>query len=78
MRKELIGKNNVTYATNGGFEVTVDEVIEFLEKHRGKIFINGACFETAFCADEDTVVCDELYTLLREEDQDLEDEAEDD
>ena len=38
--------------------VTVDEVIAFLEQHRGKVFWNGAAGKTSFKADADVVSCD--------------------
>lgn len=40
--------------------VTVDEVIAFLEQHRGKKFWNGAAGETSFKADDTLVSCDTL------------------
>jgi hypothetical protein len=49
--------------------VTVDEVIAFLEQHRGKIFWNGAAGKTSFRADNDIVSCDLFsYWMERLED----------
>ena len=39
-------------------DVTVDEVIAFLEQHRGKVFWNGAAGKTCFRADADIVSFD--------------------
>ena len=39
-------------------DVTVDEVITFLEQHRGKVFWNGATGKTSFRADTNVVSCD--------------------
>ena len=39
-------------------KVTVDEVIAFLEQHRGKEFVNGAAETTSFRADDTVVSCD--------------------
>ena len=53
---------------NAGAEASVDDVIAFLEQHRGKKFYNGAAEGLAFCVDpvKNTVSCDEMNFFLDE------------
>ena len=61
--------NGTIYAAADKTMVPVDEVIDFLEQHRGKMFINGAAGETSFCVDGEIVTCDMLdYHLAEIED----------
>lgn len=57
-------KTGVVYAYAKTELVDVDEVIAFLEKHRGKQFYNGAAGEVGFRADEKTVSADMLSWFL--------------
>lgn len=66
MMKIFQCSNGTIYATADETMVLVDEVIDFLEKHRGKMFWNGAAGETSFCVDSETVTCDELQYHLNE------------
>lgn len=51
--------------------VMVDDVIEFLEQHRGKEFWNGAVGETCFRADDEVVSCDSFdFWMENMEDED--------
>lgn len=47
-------------------EITVDELIEFLEQHRGKKFWNGAAEDTSFRVQGDTVSCDTSKFFVEE------------
>lgn len=51
-----------------GTEASVDEIIAFLEQHRGKTFYNGGAEGLAFCIDpvKNTVSCDEMNFFLDE------------
>ena len=71
MIKTFQCSNGTTYATADKTMVLVDEVIAFLEEHRGKMFWNGAVGETSFCVNSEIVTCDELqYQLAAIEDGD--------
>lgn len=60
IREYMHEKTGIVYATSDEWEATVDEVIAFLEKHRGKKFWNGATGEVSFRADDKCVSTDEL------------------
>ena len=47
-------------------EVTVDEVIEFLEQHRGKKFYNGAAEDTSFRIKDNVISCDASKFFVEE------------
>ncbi len=74
MIKTFHCSNGKTFATSKETMVSVDEVIAFLEKHRGKMFWNGAAGETSFITDNEIVTCDELeYHITQIEDEDYAD-----
>ena len=63
LRTYLSNANTYAYSENG--IVTVDEIIEFLEQHRGKEFWasgNVPCF----CVNENAVLCDSGDYVLNE------------
>ena len=66
MIKTFQCSNGTVYATSDKTMVSVDEVIDFLEQHRGKMFFNGAAGETSFCVEGEVVTCDELDYHLAE------------
>ena len=55
MLKQFYCADGTVYArhTSEWQDVTVDEVIAFLEQHRGKVFWNGAAGKTSFRANTD-------------------------
>lgn len=63
----------IVYAGNS---VSVDDIIAFLEQHRGKAFHNGAAADLAFCVDpkKNTVSCDEVEFFLENYVEDAEEE----
>lgn len=62
--KKYVCEDGTVYANAGWDYLSIDELIEFLEEHRGKGFYNTAAADLAFCVDENYVRCDELDTLL--------------
>lgn len=68
MLKVFVCNDGTVYASTRGHAgtVKVDEVIEFLEQHRGKEFWNGAAGETCFRADDEIVSCD-LFSCWMED-----------
>ena len=63
LKTYLSNANTYAYSENG--IVTVDEIIEFLEQHRGKEFWasgNVPCF----CVNENAVLCDSGDYVLNE------------
>lgn len=48
-----------TYYINDTNSISVDDLIAFLEPHRGKIFMNTAAEDLSFKIDSETVRCDE-------------------
>ena len=56
------------FASSDKHEATVDEVIAFLEQHRGKRFWNGATDDVSFRADNATVSCDGLLFFTEQYD----------
>ena len=58
MIKQFFCKDGSIYAKAEGNEVTVDELIEFLEQFRGKLFWNGASGDVAFRIEGNIVCCD--------------------
>ena len=63
LRTYLSNANTYAYSEKG--IVTVDEIIEFLEQHRGKEFWAGGD-TPCFCANENTVLCDSGDYMLSE------------
>lgn len=59
-----------------GGSASVDDLIVFLERHRGKEFHNGAATDMAFCVDEKNnyISCDELSFFLENYAEDAEEE----
>ena len=55
--------DGTVFASANNHEATVDEVIAFLEQHRGKKFWNGAAGDTSFRVDDTLVSCDGLLTF---------------
>ena len=63
LRTYLSNANTYAYSENG--IVTVDEIIEFLEQHRGKEFwASGEA--PCFCVNENAVLCDSGDYVLNE------------
>lgn len=60
MLKVFVCNDGTVYASTREHmgSMTVGEVIEFLEQHRGKEFWNGAAGRTSFRATDDCVSCD--------------------
>lgn len=80
MLKEFRCPDGTVYASckqEGGI-ITVDEVIAFLEQHRGKQFWNGAAENTSFRTDGEMVSCDSLTYWMEElEDEELSERIQD-
>ena len=63
LKTYLSNANTYAYSENG--IVTVDEIIEFLEQHRGKEFwASGEA--PCFCVNENAVLCDSGDYVLNE------------
>ena len=60
IKEYMYEKTGVIYASSDDWCATVDEVIAFLEKHRGKKFWNGAAGEVTFRVDDEIVSTDTL------------------
>ena len=75
MLKQFCCPDGTIYAKCGKQgKMAVDEVISFLEQHRGKVFWNCAAENTSFRADEEVVSCDSFefwMEELAEKDDDL-------
>lgn len=63
LRTYLSNANTYAYSENG--IVTVDEIIEFLEQHRGKEFCASGDVP-CFCVNENAVLCDSGDYVLNE------------
>ena len=63
LRTYLSNANTYAYSENG--IVTVDEIIEFLEQHRGKEFWASGDVP-CFCVNENAVLCDSGDYVLNE------------
>ena len=64
MIKKYVCEDGVVYANADGWMVDVDELIAFLEQHRGKKFYNGASETLSFRVDKEHIRCDELDSIL--------------
>ena len=77
MFKVFVCSNGSVYACPCAGETTVDELIEFLEEHRGKVFTNYAADDYCFCIGNNVVACEEFeYALECAADEYSEDYAE--
>lgn len=63
LKTYLSNANTYAYSENG--IVTVDEIIEFLEQHRGKEFWASGDVP-CFCVNENAVLCDSGDYVLNE------------
>lgn len=71
MVKKYVCKDGTVYA-GADYYLPVEELIEFLEQFRGKLFYNGAAESLGFRIDGEHVWCDTLDYILGEiEDDDL-------
>lgn len=74
MMQKFTCVDGTVYAIPEDQYILVDELIDFLEPYRGKLFWNGATEQFSFRVDEDMVVCDEQNFQLgcvSEDDEEL-------
>ena len=64
MIRVIQGEDGAVYASSDNEQATVDEVIEFLLQHRGKMFWNGAAGDVSFYVTDTRVSCDCLSFIL--------------
>jgi hypothetical protein len=66
MIKVFKSPDGIIFGCPENTEVTVDEVIEFLEQHRGKKFYNGAAEDTSFRVKDGIISCDTSKFFVEE------------
>lgn len=71
VKEYLHSETGVVYAHAASGVISVDELIAFLEKHRGKHFYNDAACEISFRIDGEKVKADSISFIL---DYDFEDD----
>lgn len=57
---------NIPYYMNSTHHISVDELIAFLEHHRGKNFVNYATDNTSFYVKDNEVLCADIDMLVED------------